>query len=210
MSQHLIKMVDEIQRFVRLSPKVINAMQSVDRAFFVPEIFSDKAYSLDALPIEQSQWISSPLTVAIMTQSLMPQGGESVLEVGCGSGYQAMILSKLFRRVCTIERIERLFLEARKRFSALSADNIFSKLGDGQDGWEEHAPYDAVIFSACAQGIALKIIEQLKEGGVLLMPFLQDGKQHITRFVKIDGALSKPLVITQCLFVDVCDGILRQ
>lgn len=210
MSEQSIKMVDKIQQFVRLSPKVINALQSVDRAFFVPEIFIDKAYSLDSLPIEQAQWISSPLTVAIMTESLMPQGGESVLEIGCGSGYQAMILSKLFRRVCTIERIEKLFLEARKRFGMLNADNVFSKLGDGQDGWEEHAPYDAVIFSACAQGIPIKIIEQLKEGGVLLMPFLQDNKQHITRFVKVDGVLSKPLVITQCLFVDVRDGIARQ
>lgn len=210
MSEQSIKMVDKIQQFVRLSPKVINALQSVDRAFFVPEIFIDKAYSLDSLPIEQAQWISSPLTVAIMTESLMPQGGESVLEIGCGSGYQAMILSKLFRRVCTIERIEKLFLEARKRFGMLNADNVFSKLGDGQDGWEEHAPYDAVIFSACAQGIPIKIIEQLKEGGVLLMPFLQDNKQHITRFVKVDGVLSKPLVITQCLFVNVRDGIARQ
>ena len=121
-----------------------------------------------------------------------------------------MILSKIFRRVCTIERIERLFLDARRRFSALNADNVFSKLDDGQNGWEEHAPYDAVIFSACAQGIPIKIIEQLKEGGVLLMPFLQGEKQHITRFVKIDGALSEPLVITQCLFVNVCNGIARQ
>ena len=203
------KMVAEIQKYVKLSPSVTKALGSVDRSFFVPPGLKNKAYSLDPLPLEDSQWISSPLTVAIMTESLLPNGGESVLEVGCGSGYQAMVLSHLFRYVYTIERIEPLLIEAKRRFHLLNAHNIFAKLGDGQNGWMEYAPFDAVIFSACAREIPSCLVSQLKEGGILLAP-MSDGdptQQRITRFVKQNGVLGAPLVITQCSFVNVCDGI---
>lgn len=204
------KMVAEIQKYVKISPSVARALGSVDRAFFVPPSFTYNAYSLDSLPLEDSQWISSPLTVAIMTESLLADGGESVLEIGCGSGYQAMVLSHLFKYVYTIERIEQLLIEAKRRFHLLNAHNIFTKLGDGQDGWEQHAPFDAIIFSARAREIPHALVNQLKEGGILLAPMfdkLDSTQQRITRFVKQNGTLSAPLVITQCCFVDVCDGI---
>lgn len=203
------KMVAEIQQYVKISPSVARALGSVDRAFFVPPSLKNKAYSLDPLPLEDWQWISSPITVAIMTESLLPNGGESVLEVGCGSGYQAMVLSQLFRYVYTIERIEQLLIEAKRRFHLLNAHNVFAKLDDGQNGWAQHAPFDAVIFSACAREIPTSLISQLKDGGILLAPMCKEGdtEQSITRFVKQNGVLGAPLVITQCSFVDVRNGI---
>lgn len=204
------KMVAEIQKCVKLSPSVAKALGSVDRAFFVPPSLGSRAYSLDPLPLEDSQWISSPLTVAIMSESLLAEGGESVLEVGCGSGYQAMVLSHLFKYVYTIERIEPLLIEAKRRFHLLNAHNIFAKFDDGQNGWIEHAPFDAILFSACAREIPPALVAQLKEGGILLAPIFDESNaagQRITRFVKQNGVLGTPLVITQCSFVNVCNGI---
>ena len=106
-----------------------------------------------------------------MTQFLTP--GDSVLEIGCGSGYQAMVLSKIFRRVFSIERIERLLLEAKERIRASGASNIHTKLGDGQSGWAEYAPYDRILFSACLSGdVPQAIIDQLEEGGILVAPMV--------------------------------------
>lgn len=212
MSYLLGKMVAEIKKHVLLSSKVESALASVDRAEFVPSSWKLNAYSLDALPMSNSQWISSPLTVAIMTEALLSEGGESVLEIGCGSGYQAMVLSRLFDRVFSIERIERLLVEAKRRFHKLSAHNVFAKLGDGQEGWSEFAPFDAILFSACAREIPQSLINQLKEGGVLLAPMLQDEKtnaQAICRFVKVGDSLSAPVVVTQCSFVNVHNGVVR-
>lgn len=112
-------MVLEISKHFPLSPPTEKAFLSINRELFVPNGFKHLAYTLDALPMGASQWISSPLTVAKMTEYLQCQGADSVLELGCGSGYQAAILSKLIRRVFSIERIEKLWLEARRSHQAL-------------------------------------------------------------------------------------------
>jgi len=112
-------MVEEIDRRFPLAPYVKEAFLSVDRQMFVPSGLRHMAYKIDALPIPSGQWISSPLTVAKMTQHLELEGVDSVLEVGCGSGYQAAILAQIVRRVFTIERIEPLLREARERFRKL-------------------------------------------------------------------------------------------
>ena len=119
-------MCDEISRGVALHSHVRKALESVDREMFVPEFMRHLAYSLKPLPMEAAQWVSSPLTVAKMTQYLTP--GDSVLEIGCGSGYQAMVLSRIFRRVFSIERIESLLLEARDRIRASGVSNILQAL----------------------------------------------------------------------------------
>lgn len=129
--QHL---VEQIETHFSLEPHVKEAILSVDREVFVPNGFKHLSYQLDALPLAASQWISSPLTVAKMTQHLELGGVDSVLEVGCGSGYQAAVLSKICRRVFTIERIDELLRQAKMRFSALGIHNIFTRFDDGQRG----------------------------------------------------------------------------
>nr|WP_317403702.1 protein-L-isoaspartate(D-aspartate) O-methyltransferase [uncultured Helicobacter sp.] len=203
------KMCDEIQERLPLSPKVVEAMSSVNREIFVPPAFAHLSYQINALPMVDSQWISSPLTVAQMTEYLAPNGGDSVLEIGCGSGYQAMVLSKMFRRVFSIERIDKLLCEAKDRFRALQVHNIFVKLDDGQRGWAEYAPFDAILFSACAREIPQAIINQLEDGGVIVAPMFEGGRQIIKRFRKSRGGLDKGESLGECLFVDVQNGIMR-
>ncbi|CAM3266426.1 protein-L-isoaspartate(D-aspartate) O-methyltransferase [Helicobacter labetoulli] len=203
------KMCDEIQERLPLSPKVVEAMSSVNREIFVPPAFAHLSYQINALPMVDSQWISSPLTVAQVTEYLAPNGGDSVLEIGCGSGYQAMVLSKMFRRVFSIERIDKLLCEAKDRFRALQVHNIFVKLDDGQRGWAEYAPFDAILFSACAREIPQAIINQLEDGGVIVAPMFEGGRQIIKRFRKSRGGLDKGESLGECLFVDVQNGIMR-
>jgi len=203
------KMCEEIQKSFSLSPRVVNALSSVDREMFVPAAFKYRAYEINALPMLDSQWISSPLTVAQMTEYLAPNGGDSALEIGCGSGYQAMVLSFMFRRVFSIERIGRLLEEAKERFRRLGTHNIFTKFDDGQNGWAEYAPFDAILFSACATHIPQAIIEQLEDGGVLVAPIMERDRQVIWRFKKSNGVLQHKERLGECLFVDVQNGILR-
>ncbi|HHS92220.1 MAG TPA: protein-L-isoaspartate(D-aspartate) O-methyltransferase, partial [Campylobacterales bacterium] len=170
-----VLMVDEIEKKFSLSSHVKEAFLEVNRERFVPQGFGQMAFSLDALPMQQNQWISSPLTVAKMTQHLQLKGVDSVLEIGCGSGYQATILSKLCRRVFTIERIDSLLKEAKERFRLEGINNIFTRFDDGQRGWKEYAPYERILLSATAKKIPKILFEQLAEGGVLLAPMEQDG-----------------------------------
>jgi len=198
-------MVDEIEENFTLYNHVREAFLVVDRERFVPKGFGQMAFKLDALPMQQNQWISSPLTVAKMTQHLELKGVDSVLEIGCGSGYQAAILSKLCRRVFTIERIDSLLKEAKERFRSEKINNIFTRFDDGQRGWKEYAPFERILFSATAKEIPPVLFEQLSEGGILLAPIEEDGLQIITRFYKRDGKVSSE-AIEPCLFVPVVDG----
>lgn len=204
------KMCNEIQKTFHLSPKVVSAICAVDREKFVPPGFAQHlAYDTKALPMSESQYISSPLTVAQMTEYLAPNGGDSVLEIGCGSGYQAMVLSHLFRRVFSIERIGKLLAQAKERFKLLQSHNIFVKLDDGQRGWAEYAPFDAILFSACIKSIPQSIIDQLEDGGVLVAPMLENERQIIRRFRKRGTMLDSGECLGECLFVDVQNGVVR-
>ena len=199
-------LVAEIEKHFPLEEYVKEALTSVDREAFVPTQFKHLSYKLDALPLAAQQWISSPLTVAKMTQHLELEGVDSVLEIGCGSGYQAAILSKICRRVFTIERIDTLLKEAKKRFSQLEMHNIFTRFDDGQRGWKEYAPFERILFSATAKHIPDVLFEQLAEGGILVAPVEQAENYHIlTRFYKKNGRISSES-IEQCLFVPVLDG----
>jgi protein-L-isoaspartate(D-aspartate) O-methyltransferase len=200
-----IEMIRKIEDKFKLYPCVKKAFLEVNRKSYVPKGFGHIAYELDALPIQQNQWISSPLTVAKMTQYLDARGVDSVLEVGCGSGYQAAILSKLARRVFTIERIETLLKEAKERFRKDRIHNIFTRFEDGQLGWAEFAPYERILFSATAKRIPRIIFDQLAEGGILLAPIEHNGGQIITRFRKINGRITSSF-IEPCLFVPILDG----
>ena len=192
--------------FGGLSPEVKKAIAKTDREAFVPSGFRHSAYKLDALPIGADQYISSPLTVAKMTEYLFPRGADRVLEVGCGSGYQAAVLSHLFRGVFTIERIEPLILEAKKRFRQLGINNVHTRTDDGQNGWIQYAPYDRILFSATAKQIPQKLFDQLADGGILVAPIEKNGKQVITRFIKEGGKITEE-ELEDCDFVPILDGV---
>lgn len=200
------KLADECHKKFSLSDSVKNAIAKTNREEFVPSGFKHNAYKLDALPMSSSQWISSPLTVAKMTEYLIPKGADRVLEIGCGSGYQAAVLSHLFRGVFTIERIEPLILEAKLRFRKLGIGNIHTKLDDGQNGWLQYAPYERILFSATAKEIPAKLFEQLSDGGVLVAPMQVGTKQIIIRFKKIGNSIQKE-ELEECDFVPILNGI---
>lgn len=203
------RMTDEIGKKFPLRPAVREALIHTNREAFVPLAMRHNAYRLDALPIGAQQYISSPLTVAKMTQYLNPEGCDSVLEIGCGSGYQAAVLSKLFRRVFTIERIEPLLLEAKERFRHLRLGNIHTRTDDGQNGWEQYAPFDRILFSASAREIPPKLFAQLREGGILIAPVEHGREQVITRFTKQGGKIHAD-ALESCDFVPVLNGVVRK
>jgi len=201
-----LRLANECDKIFSLTDDIKKAIANTNREEFVPAGFRHSAYKLDALPIGGSQYISSPLTVAKMTYYLEPKGADRVLEIGCGSGYQAAVLSHLFRGVFTIERIEPLMLEAKSRFRELGIQNIHTRTDDGQNGWQAYAPYDRILFSATAQKIPEKLFEQLSDGGILVAPMQKGSKQMITRFRK-NGKNIQELELEECDFVPVLDGI---
>ncbi len=202
------QLANDIDKVLSLSPKVKDAISKTAREIFVPQGFKHLAYKLDALPLSANQWISSPLTVAKMSEALSLEGADSVLEIGCGSGYQAAILSKIVRRVFTIERIEKLLNEAKKRFEILNITNIHTRFDDGNRGWRTYAPYDRILFSASLPKPPMSIFEQLKVGGILVAPIEQDGKQIITKFTKTNTRIYIQN-IDECLFVPIINGVKR-
>ena len=184
---------------VPLSKSVQKAFEQIDRAQFVSAGLAP--YALDALPMGANQWISSPITVAKMTMAL--ESGDSVLEIGCGSGYQAAILSKLFRRVFTVERIERLLNEAKARFKNIGSINIHTKLADGHEGWSSYAPFDRILLSCEIGEIPQTLFDQLEPNGILVAPV--NGK--ITKFRKYNSGRVIKEELDNCLFVPMLKGV---
>ncbi len=206
--QKCINLADEIADNTKIGPFVYEAFKQVPRELFIPIGMKKYAYTLDALPISSNQWISSPLTVAKMTEALKLENVDSVLEIGCGSGYQAAILSKIVRRVFTVERIESLLLEAKQRFKKLEILNVHTRFDDGQKGWKSYAPYDRILLSACIEKIPDTLFSQLKDGGILVAPIEKDGKQIITRFIK-NGDEINEYQVDECVFVPILDGTMK-
>jgi protein-L-isoaspartate(D-aspartate) O-methyltransferase len=152
------------------NPAVLQAMLDVPRHRFVGPAQQDIAYADFPLPIGYGQTISQPYVVAFMTQMLELRPEDRVLEIGTGCGYQAAVLSKLAGHVYTIEIVEPLASEARKRLAELGYTNISVKAGDGFEGWSEHAPFDRIILTCAVQEMPPALIEQLKEGGRIIAP----------------------------------------
>ena len=164
-------MVDEqiVARGVR-DPLVIDAMRSVPRELFVAPAVAARAYSDEALPIEGGQTISQPYIVALMIEAIGLRGGETVLEIGTGSGYEAAVLGRVAGRVCTVERNGVLAAAARRRLERLGTVNVEVRHGDGTRGWPELAPFDAIVVSAGAPAVPGALREQLAIGGRMLIP----------------------------------------
>lgn len=170
-------------------PGVLRAMAQVPRHLFVPERLRASAYEDRPLPIGEGQTISQPYMVALMTELLGLGGGESVLEVGTGSGYQAAVLSHLAKEVYSIEILPRLAAKAQETLNRLGYDRVRVRVGDGFFGWEERAPFDAILVTAAAERIPEPLWRQLREGGRLVMPLGgKGGRQKLVRVRKVDGA----------------------
>ena len=151
-------------------PSVLEAMRLVPREEFVPADLAEAAYEDGPLPIGYGQTISQPFIVAAMTEAARVKPGDRVLEIGTGSGYGAAVLSKIAAKVYTIERIEALADSAGERLAALGYDNVHVRCGDGTLGWAQHAPYDAIIVTAGGPSVPPALVNQLKDGGRLVMP----------------------------------------
>ncbi|CAO3422783.1 protein-L-isoaspartate(D-aspartate) O-methyltransferase [Azospirillum endophyticum] len=171
--------------------KVLAAIERIPREFFVPEAFQDRAWEDTALPIDLGQTISQPLVVGLMTQALELQPRHLVLEIGTGSGYQAAVLSRLCRRVFTMERLKPLLLEAEARFKALDIGNITTRLGDGTRGWPEQAPFARILVTAAGGPEPPKdLTDQLAVGGVMVIPLGSDHRgQRVVRFRRSEAGL---------------------
>jgi protein-L-isoaspartate(D-aspartate) O-methyltransferase len=170
-------------------PRVISALLKVERHRFVLEDYLNSAYADQPLPIGEGQTISQPYIVALMTELLELKENEKVLEIGTGSGYQAAILAELAKEVYTIEIIESLASTAKKRLSELGYQNIRVKAGDGYLGWPEAAPFDAIIITASPDHIPKPLLDQLKEGGRMVVPvgtYAQELKKIVKRSGKIE------------------------
>jgi protein-L-isoaspartate(D-aspartate) O-methyltransferase len=165
-------------------PLVIEAMLQVPRHLFVEEALQGQAYSDYPLPIGEKQTISQPYIVALMTEALKLRGGEKVLEIGTGSGYQAAVLARIASRVYTVERFPTLARRARKVLDAIGANNVNIRLSDGTCGWEDEAPFDAIIITAGAPSIPGQYLEQLAVGGRLVIPVGTLGTQVLKRVVR--------------------------
>jgi protein-L-isoaspartate(D-aspartate) O-methyltransferase len=151
-------------------PRTLAAMRRVPRHLFVPEEQRAQAYDDHPLPIGHGQTISQPYIVGFMTEALRLQGGETVLEVGTGSGYQAAVLGEIAAHVYTIEIVEPLAEEAKRTLARLGYANVLARAGDGYQGWPEAAPFDAIMVTAAAPRIPEALKAQLKEGGRLVIP----------------------------------------
>ncbi|MDO8462109.1 MAG: protein-L-isoaspartate(D-aspartate) O-methyltransferase [Deltaproteobacteria bacterium] len=197
MSYHVArrKMVEEqlIARGIRDS-RVIEAMEIVPRHEFVQEALAPQAHNDHPLNIGEHQTISQPYIVATMTEALALKGGEKVLELGTGSGYQTAILAMLADKVFSIERITSLSNKARQRLHRMGYQNVTLRTGDGSVGWPEEAPFDAILVTAASPGIPEALPEQLKEGGRLVIPIGSEEQQELFLVTKTaEGTQKKSL-----------------
>ncbi len=189
-------------------PAVLERIRSVPRHLFVDEALASRAYEDSALPIGQGQTISQPWVVALMTQALVADAElplRKVLEVGTGCGYQTAVLSPFVRQLFTIERIGTLQQAARTRLNQLGFDNVRYRHGDGFKGWPGQAPFDGIIVAAAPAGVPPALLEQLAEGGRLVIPVGPSGQQDLVRFTRRGDDYQREL-LSRVSFVPLVEG----
>jgi len=180
--------------------RVLRIMSAVPRHLFTDPTFTSRAYSDHALPIGQEQTISQPFMVALMTQALMLEGDEKALEIGTGSGYQTAILAELADRVFTVERIAAIGLAAKERLTAMGYTNIVYRVADGTVGWREMSPYDRILVAAGAPKIPAFLADQLRVGGIGVVPVGDPASQDLVRVTRTEEGLREE-VLCSCSFV---------
>jgi protein-L-isoaspartate(D-aspartate) O-methyltransferase len=184
-----IRLIMELRRSLVTDIRVLSAIELTPRELFLPKVLHERAYENLALPIACGQTISQPFVVGVMTQALQVEDRMRVLEIGTGSGYQAAILSRLCRRVYTIERHKRLMAQAEKRFAELSLTNISTRVGDGSKGWPEQAPIGRILVTAAAADVPPALADQLDEGGIMVVPVGEEyGNQQVLRITRTAGS----------------------
>lgn len=207
------KLVLELRRAGVTDDDVLAAIERTPREIFVPETFRRHAYDNSALPIAEGQTISQPQIVGVMTQALAPTKRSKVLEVGTGSGYQAVILSYLCRRLYTIERRRDLLRQAESIFRELDRPNITTKYGDGFAGWPEQAPFDRIMVTAAATEIPKPLLDQLAPDGILVIPVGPDaaqdplGAQELLRVTKAADGSPETTHLGGVRFVPLVPGV---
>lgn len=177
--------------------QTLTAMRTVERHRMVPRQMIPHAYQDRPLPIGNGQTISQPFIVAYMTQAIKPRSGMKVLEIGTGSGYQAAVLAEIVDEVYTIETVETLANRAKNTLTEMGYDNIYFKVGDGFYGWEEHAPFDAIIVTAAPEEIPPMLAAQLKVGGKMVIPV---GPMSSTQQLKLVEKKANGELTTENLF----------
>ena len=212
MEQGKIELVMSLRRQGIRDKRVLNALERIPRELFINASFRKQAYEDHALPIECGQTISQPFVVAYMTEQLQVTDRMKVLEVGTGSGYQAAVLSKLCRRVYTIERYRTLLRDAVKRFDDLRLHNVTTKVGDGAEGWTEQAPFDRIIVTAASPSLPQKLVEQLKPGGIMIVPVGIAGgraEQHLVRIERTEEGIKREELMP-VRFVPLVKGVAKE
>jgi protein-L-isoaspartate(D-aspartate) O-methyltransferase len=181
----IANLILRLRRMGVTDTRVLSAIEAIPRDLFVPPESQPDAYAERALPIECGQTISAPAIVGMMTAALDIGDRDRVLEVGTGTGYQTAVLSRLARRVYSIDRFRTLVAAAEDRFKALRIANITTMVGDGMLGWPQQAPFDRIIVSASGEQVPDALLKQVKVGGVVVMPIgAADGIQRLTRMVR--------------------------
>lgn len=175
--------------------QVLAAMQKVERHLFVPPAYQAEAYEDYPLPVGEGQTISQPYIVAFMTEALELEPTDKVLEIGTGSGYQAAVLAEICDSVFTIEIFETLGQNSKSLLEELGYTNVFVKISDGYQGWEEHAPYDGIIVTCAPTHIPEKLEQQLAEGGRMIIPVGGTYTQELVLLMKKGGKLQKENVL---------------
>ena len=202
-----IRLIMRLRRAGISDTKVLSAIERIPREAFVPDSFQDQAYEDRTLPIGHGQTLSQPRVVALMTQALEIDRRIKVLEIGTGSGYQAAVLSRLCRRLYTIERHRGLQRAAERRFQELRLHNITARLGDGAKGWPEQAPFARIIVTAAAAGIPESLVDQLAPGGIMVVPVGRPGAdQTLLRVTRNEDGFHEE-VLGDVRFVPLLEGL---
>ncbi|WP_434928601.1 protein-L-isoaspartate(D-aspartate) O-methyltransferase [Shewanella sp. HL-SH4] len=186
------------------SPAILDAVANTPRELFLDNALAHKAYENTALPIGQGQTISQPYIVARMTELLLQTKPQRVLEIGTGSGYQAAVLAQLVPELCTIERIKSLQIQARQRLKKLDLHNVSFKYGDGWKGWSNRGPFNGIMVTAAAASVPQALLEQLAEGGVLIIP-VGDDTQQLLKITRLGDEFTSQ-VIEAVKFVPLVNG----
>jgi len=186
--------------------RLIDVMKAVPRHLFVPEGQRAAAYEDHPLPIGYGQTISAPSIVGIMTEALRPKPTDRVLEIGTGSGYQAAVLAKLVRHVYSIEILEELATTAKQRLADMGYANITVRHGDGYLGWPEHAPFDAIIVTCAPDEIPQALVDQLKDGGLMVIPVAEEGWAQVLYLIQKQGDELEKQELADVIFVPMVHG----